>query len=59
MRLDLDDIIEIMILIISSVAVLVVGYFVSLLVLGLWGIYMSKNYVKARTAKSVTAQRKT
>ena len=35
MRLDLDDIIEIMILIISSVAVLVVGYFVSLLVLGL------------------------
>ena len=35
MRFDLDDIIEIMLLIISSVAVLVVGYFVSLLVLGL------------------------
>ena len=35
MRLDLDDFIEIMLFIISSVAVLVVGYFVSLLVLGL------------------------
>ena len=35
MRLDLDDLIEIMLFIISSVAVLVVGYFFSLLVLGL------------------------